>query len=443
MKSDETKGNHGAKFIPVRDSRNRKVKGLYQRNGRYYGLLWAEGKNSKKTARRFPLRTPAGDPCASLAEAKEAFECLRGDRRENSLPRAGRKPSFAAWADTYLAQAATRAKKLRTVQSETLAADRWKAFFGSTAVDKISTPMLADFMERRLSGGRIGDRVFRPASPRTVSLDFIMLRNILKSAQDAGYFRDLPRFPALRVPPPPRRSLITPQQFDALLAGCLAKDAGEPVTKNGEQLRDFMLFLAFTGCREQEGLRMKWHHVDFVNRRVFVGAAEDFVPAAMTVGIGGESKNRGSRVVDFNPQLETHLLDMAARRAPDCSWVFPSPQRGDKDIPARSLRESLRKVRAHVGMPTVGFHDFRHLFCSFCVMTGIDFMTIAAWLGHKDGGILVGKVYGHLLDEHRQKAAAQLRFETTAVPFVNLLEAAPVPDAAKPRKLNGARRKAA
>jgi hypothetical protein len=37
-------------------------------------------------------------------------------------------------------------------------------------------------------------------------------------------------------------------------------------------------------------------------------------------------------------------------------------------------------------------------------------MTIAAWLGHKDGGILVGKVYGHLLDEHRSKAAKQVHF---------------------------------
>ena len=48
------------------------------------------------------------------------------------------------------------------------------------------------------------------------------------------------------------------------------------------------------------------------------------------------------------------------------------------------------------------------MFCSFCVMAGVDFMTIAAWLGHKDGGILVGKIYGHLLDEHRKKAAARL-----------------------------------
>ena len=40
-------------------------------------------------------------------------------------------------------------------------------------------------------------------------------------------------------------------------------------------------------------------------------------------------------------------------------------------------------------------------------MAGIDFMTIPSWLGHKDGGILIGKVYGHLLDEHRQKMAAK------------------------------------
>src|ERR1035441_3644261 len=34
-----------------------------------------------------------------------------------------------------------------------------------------------------------------------------------------------------------------------------------------------------------------------------------------------------------------------------------------------------------------------------CVMSGIDFMTIAKWVGHKDGGVLVGKVHGHLSSE--------------------------------------------
>jgi hypothetical protein len=43
-------------------------------------------------------------------------------------------------------------------------------------------------------------------------------------------------------------------------------------------------------------------------------------------------------------------------------------------------------------------------------MAGIDFMTIADWLDHSDGGILVGKVYGHLADAHKKAAARKLRF---------------------------------
>ena len=44
-------------------------------------------------------------------------------------------------------------------------------------------------------------------------------------------------------------------------------------------------------------------------------------------------------------------------------------------------------------------------------MGGINFMTIAKWVGHKDGGILVGKVYGHLSDEHARKQAMKLMFK--------------------------------
>ena len=59
------------------------------------------------------------------------------------------------------------------------------------------------------------------------------------------------------------------------------------------------------------------------------------------------------------------------------SFLFPSPQRGSKDIPAQSLRESFKLVRSKAGLPRVGFHDFRHFFASQCVMAGMDFMTIA------------------------------------------------------------------
>jgi integrase len=161
-------------------------------------------------------------------------------------------------------------------------------------------------------------------------------------------------------------------------------------------------FLAFSGAREKEALRIKWADVDFERERV-------------TIGADRLTKNWESRTVEFNPQVGALLREMHARRASDCSWLFPSPQRGPRDEHAKSFRESLKIARKAAGLEWVGFHDLRHYFCSICVMAGIDFMTIAAWLGHKDGGILVGKVYGHLLDEHRQKAAQQVRFDLAVV----------------------------
>jgi hypothetical protein len=35
-------------------------------------------------------------------------------------------------------------------------------------------------------------------------------------------------------------------------------------------------------------------------------------------------------------------------------------------------------------------------------------MTIAAWVGHKDGGVLIGKVYGHLSKDHKADMAKKL-----------------------------------
>ena len=113
--------------------------------------------------------------------------------------------------------------------------------------------------------------------------------------------------------------------------------------------------------------------------------------------------------MNFTPELNSLLHEMADKRPPDSSFLFPSPRRGERDIHAKSLRESFKLVRSKAGLPWVGFHDLRHFFASQCVMGGLDFMTIAAWLGHSDGGILVGNVYGHLADRHKAAMADNLK----------------------------------
>ena len=83
------------------------------------------------------------------------------------------------------------------------------------------------------------------------------------------------------------------------------------------------------------------------------------------------------RARDARIVLEDHLRDMVKRRAPDSKWMFPSLQRGDKDVHAKTFRESLSLARKAAGLPAFRFHDCRHAFVSFCVMSGIDYMTIA------------------------------------------------------------------
>ena len=41
--------------------------------------------------------------------------------------------------------------------------------------------------------------------------------------------------------------------------------------------------------------------------------------------------------------------------------------------------------------------------------------TVPQALGHKDGGVLIGKVYGHLANEHRKAMAKKVSFESLSV----------------------------
>src|SRR5208282_2306204 len=113
--------------------------------------------------------------------------------------------------------------------------------------------------------------------------------------------------------------------------------SGMKESKNGQEFSDYIRFLSLSGAREQEALRVRWADVDFERRLLTIGAVAD-------------TKNREARRVDFNPELGNHLKAMHARRAPDSQWLFPSPQRGERDEHARTFRESLKLARKAAGM---------------------------------------------------------------------------------------------
>jgi integrase len=375
---------HRYRFTIVKDSRNRKVRGLWRRGEKLYMQTRVSGE---KSARKIPLKA------TTLEAARDEMADLKKQKRVEGLPHTGLRPLFSDYADKYLEfhrGVSDSGKKTRTIEREGHSLVHWKAAIGNVRLDKITRPMVTNLIKSRLAAG---------IKPRTVNIDVIVLRNVLNEAKEDGLVAHLPTdgIKPKKVKTPVR-PLLRPAQFDELCKG--AAECG----KNRVQVTDYLRLLAYSGARRDEALALKWEDVNFERKFLRIGA-------------DGSSKNSKARYVDFNPELEALLKAMTSRRTPDSEWLFPSPQRGETDKPTKTFRDSFAAARKKAKLLWVGFHDLRHYFASMAVMSGIDFKTIAEWLGHQDGGMLVGKVYGHLLPEHRKLMAERLVFQPSVVRF--------------------------
>ena len=421
MKRSATQSNSGPKptsrrhsYHKVLDNRKHAIRGLWRRNGKFLARITVEADDGSKKVSWVTLSA------TSAAEAQEEFRKLLVERSENRLRHIGRAPMFGEFYDqTYLPMLQASGKKPDTIITEKTHYKRWKGALGHLRLDKIRPSHIQDVLNKL--------RAVR--SPRTCNVALVCLRHVLKAAKRDGYLKVLPTEDiAWQRTEQKSRCLFTREDMDRFCEAALA------ASKNGQQFADYLRLLSLTGAREQEAIKLRWPDVSFERK-------------LLTIGADADTKNREARHVDFNSELETHLKAMQARRAPDSEWLFPSPQRGDRDDRAKTLRESLLLTRAAVGwicqdckkvtfgketpkacpqcqgtrlefkervlsdhLQKFGFHDCRHHFISYAVMSGIDFMTIARWVGHKDGGILIGKVYGHLSNEHAQAQAARMNF---------------------------------
>ena len=179
-----------------------------------------------------------------------------------------------------------------------------------------------------------------------------------------------------------------------------AQPAENGAQRGGPSLSDYMRLLGYSGGREQEKVQLRWSNVHWERRCLhFPGASQGAKRG------GGSAKAGGPRGVDFFGKLESHLKAMKEQRDPSTDLMFPSV-RGEG--PVKCFRKQLSRVKKETGIAEVTFQCFRQYFISHCVMAGVDFMTIAKWVGHRHGGVLIGRLYGHLSREHPQQMAKRL-----------------------------------
>ena len=88
----------------------------------------------------------------------------------------------------------------------------------------------------------------------------------------------------------------------------------------------------------------------------------------------------------------------------------PCDKPEDPVMKARECQISMNRAAKVIGMHRITHHDLRHLFATRCIESGVDIPTVSRWLGHKDGGALAMKVYGHLRDQHSVAMAQKVSF---------------------------------
>lgn len=145
----------------------------------------------------------------------------------------------------------------------------------------------------------------------------------------------------------------------------------------------FVAFLAFSGLRKGELAALEWKHIK-----------DNWI----TVGADGETKGKSFRMVPIAPPLRLLLDDIRPEGGAAQGWVFKMSS------PRRALDTACEALK----LPRMRVHDLRHFFATWGIESGVDIPTVAKWLGHKDGGALAMRTYGHVRDDHSLKSVKKL-----------------------------------
>jgi integrase len=140
--------------------------------------------------------------------------------------------------------------------------------------------------------------------------------------------------------------------------------------------------MALSGMRLHEASQLLWDEIDLAKGEFRV-----------TGGAYG-TKNGESRVVPLFPSLRQFLEGL--------------PRKTGRVVLVKNPRKPFLTACRKLGLPLFRRHALRAYFITQAIEAGIDFATIAQWVGHSDGGVLVAKVYGRVHPDHSRRMADRL-----------------------------------
>jgi integrase len=174
-------------------------------------------------------------------------------------------------------------------------------------------------------------------------------------------------------PPPVAREAYLPPENWARLAAHL----------EGDPLGDLFQFMRETGCRPWEVRHAEARHWDRKGEKLVL-------ELALTKGKEGKKL---PRIIRLNERA-TAIVQRLALKNPD-GRLF-------RNARGKPWSDDLLEKRCHRLRKKLGFAFFpyilRHTFCTDALLRGVDPITVAHLMGHKDASMVM-KVYSHLIHQ--------------------------------------------
>ena len=363
MASDQAPSN-GESRTPVFDKVG---ENLYRhRSSRtYYALL----KRADKQFRRSLKTQDRALALRRLAELREKIGCL-STSKDSRLPWI---TIAAKWLDTV-----QHTMKTSSIQRRQSCIDNMVPYFSDTPIRNLKPADCDAWLQGR--GKTISASSFaHELGTMKLVFQFAIKRGLLLS--DPAQHIDRKKFEKSEIQVPTR------EQFKKLIAAMRDANRTFGTQGKGSDAADFVELLAYSGCRQAEASALRWGEASLDEG---------------VLTINGTKSESSERKIPMTVALRELLGRMKAERHPQPDEVISLIKDAKK-----SLTTTCRKL----GLPHFTHHDFRHFFATTCIEAGVDIPTVSRWLGHKDGGALAMRVYGHLRAQHSMEMAKKVNFD--------------------------------
>lgn len=253
-----------------------------------------------------------------------------------------------------------------------------KEFFAGKRLRDITPMLIEQFKQQRLKTKTLHKR---DRSPATVNRELQVLSKVFSMAYDNGLVETNPmrRVHKLREAPA-RERYLTDEEEKRLFAVLIGRRA---------HLRPIVVVALQTGMRQGEILGLKWEHVDFDQKTIYIAHTKTGKPRKIPIGT--------PVAVELRSLRQDALSDQ---------HVFSCARTGLK---LTTFRHTWERACKQARISGLRFHDLRHTFATRLRAKGVHEMDIMTLLGHTT--LQMTSRYTHAMPQNLRTAVDSLNKE--------------------------------